>query len=51
MKKTNSKIAASVEGYNAPKVRVITVKVEGIICQSDYSEGSDVEGENPLGDI
>lgn len=34
MKKTNSKIAASVEGYNAPKVRVITVKVEGIICQS-----------------
>lgn len=35
MKETNSKIAASVEGYNAPKARVITVKVEGIICESD----------------
>lgn len=34
MKKTNTKIAAPVEGYHAPKVRVITVKVEGIICES-----------------
>lgn len=34
MKETNSKIAALAESYNAPKARVITVKVEGIICDS-----------------
>lgn len=40
MKKTNSKIAALAESYNAPKARVITVKVEGIICDSWGEEGA-----------
>lgn len=37
--------------YVAPKVKAFEVRAQRVICDSGYREDSDLDDENPLGDI